>query len=110
MKKHNDTKRAYINHVPVRHGEMTIVTSTNADATMKHASRLAANTQKAGVPVLLVNCGISDKLFKEYFYANHPMQSSNKKELILMSSVRGNLIGEREAIDQIIDETRTGVI
>jgi hypothetical protein len=109
MKKNKHTKRAYVNQVPVRHGEVTVVTSTNAVATMKHSSRLAVATQKAGVPVLLVNCGMSDKRFREYFYETHSPQIK-KQELVLHSSVRGNLIGEREAIDQIVEETGTGVL
>ena len=107
--KNTHTKRAYVNQVPVRHGEVTVVTSTNAVATMKHSSRLAVSTQAAGVPVLLVNCGMSDKRFREYFYEVHPPQLT-KQELVLHSSVRGNLVGEREAIDQIVSETGTGVL
>ena len=110
MKKTNEkAQRAYINNVPIRHGELTIVTSNNADDSMKHSSRLAANTQKAGVPVLLLNCAISDKLFKEYFHKAHE-HCPGRKELIAKSCTRGDLIGEREAIDQIIEETGTGVI
>jgi len=107
--KNTNTNRAYINNVPIRHGEVTVITSDNAVATMKHSSLLACSTQKAGVPVLLVNCGMSDKRFREYFYENHDT-SSSKQEVILMSSVRGNLIGARDAIDQIAAETGTGVL
>ena len=102
-------KRAYINNIPLRHGEITVVTSDNAVATMQHSSRLAESVQKAGVSTLLINCGMSDKRFKEYFYDNHD-QSVKKPELVLYSSVRGNLIGEREALDQIITEVGIGVI
>src|ERR1043165_4466498 len=98
MKTPHAPARAYINSVPVRHGEVTIVTSTNAFETMRHSSKLAENTMKAGVPALLINCSVSDKYFKEYFSKHHTTHSGGK-ELILHSSVRGNLIGEREAID-----------
>lgn len=109
MKKNKYTKRAYVNQVPIRHGEVTVVTSTNATATMKHSSRLACSTQAAGVPVLLINCGMSDKRFREYFYEHHAPQIK-KQALLLHSSVRGNLVGEREAIDQLVEETGTGVL
>jgi hypothetical protein len=107
--KNTNTSRTYINNVPIRHGEVTVVTSDNATATMQHSSRLAKNTQKAGVPVLLINCGMSDKRFREYFYAEHDTPS-NKKGVYLMSSVRGDLIGERGDVEQIVFEAGIGVI
>ena len=104
-----DMKRAYINNVPLRHGEVTIITSDNAMATMQHSSRLAESIKNAGSPTLLINCGMSDKRFKEYFYENHDAAVKNH-EIVLYSSIRGDLIGEREAIDQIVVEAGIGVV
>jgi hypothetical protein len=109
MRPKNTNDRAYINRVPVRHGELTIVASHNAESSMKHSAQLAAKTQQSGVPVLLINCAMSDKQFKEHFNKHHA-PSVKRPHVVLMSSVRGNLIGEKEAIDQIIEETGTGVI
>jgi len=110
--KHNlkvNTHRSYINSIPLRHGEVTVVTSGNAVRTMQHCTRLASDAQKTGLPVLLVNCGMSDARFKEYYY-EHYDPCVKKPELVLKSSVRGNLIGEREAIDQIVEEANIKVI
>ena len=52
---------------------------------------------------------MSDKRFKEYFYDHHDI-TGKKNRLVLHSSVRGDLIGEREAIDQIVTETAASVI
>src|SRR6185295_15294029 len=100
MKTTTNKRRSYINNVPVREGEISIVTSRSAVETMKHSSRLGADMQKAGMPVLLLNCGMSDARFKEYFFEHHKYPTS--PHIVLKSSVRGDLVGDRESINQII--------
>lgn len=101
--------RAYVNHVPLRNGEVTIVTSESAEASMVHSCRLGADMQKAGVPTLILNCAISDKRFREYFAKNHKWSNNNPK-LMFKSSSRGNLAADAEDISQIIVEGRIGTI
>lgn len=101
--------RAYVNHVPLRDGEVTIVTSVSAEASMVHSCRLGADMQKAGVPTLILNCAISDKRFREYFAKNHKWSNNNPK-LMFKSSSRGNLAADAEDITQIIAEGRIGTV
>ena len=101
--------RAYVNHIPLRHGEVTIVTSESAEASMVHSCRFAADTQKAGVATLILNCALSDKRVREYFLKHHKW-SNNDPQLLFKSSVRGNLIGDAEDISQIIYEGRIGTV
>ena len=79
--------RAYVNHVPLRDGEVTIVTSVSAEASMVHSCRLGADMQKAGVPTLILNCAISDKRFREYFAKNHKWSNKLAKSTTAISWV-----------------------
>ena len=110
--KTNNTKKSktpYINSIPIKHGEITIVTSDHAEATMHHSSRLASAAQQVGVGVLLINCGMSNRRFREHFYSEHT-EVYDEPRLIVKSSVVGNLVGERDNIDQICREAKIGVV
>lgn len=104
-----DRQRSYINNVPIRQGEVTIVTSESAEASMVHSCRFGDSTAKAGVSTLILNCAMSDKRFKEYFHANHKWQNSTP-QLLFKSSVRGNLVGDAEAIEQLCSESHIGMV
>jgi len=93
----------------LRDGEVTIVTSVSAEASMVHSCRFGADMQKAGVPTLILNCAISDKRFREYFAKNHKW-SNNNPMLMFKSSSHGNLAGDGEDITQIIAEGRIGTV
>jgi hypothetical protein len=101
--------RSYINNIPVRDGELTIVTSDSAEDTLVHSAKLAASAQQAGVPALLINCTVSRKRFTEYFNANHEYHNTFP-QLITHSSMRGELIREKEMIEQIVQECRVGLV
>ena len=101
--------RSYVNHIPLRNGEVTIVTSDSAEASMVHSCRFAAETQKAGVGTLVINCALSDKRFREYFL-KHNGWSNSEPKMLFKSSVRGNLIGDAEDISQLIIEGRIGTV
>ena len=103
------TYSPFINNIPIRHGEITVITSRNAVASMKHSSRLASDTKKTGLGTLLINCSMSNNRFQEFFL-EHYDPCVKKPELVIHSSVQGNLIGEREAIDQIITQAKISVI
>ena len=92
----------------MRHGELTIITSDSAEASMVHSCRLGSDAEKAGLPTLIVNCALSPKRFKEHFNANH--QPKAKPELFLHSSVKGNLASEADAIDQMVYEGKVGLV
>jgi hypothetical protein len=61
-------KPQYVNNVPFLDGELTIVTSDHAEASMRHSSRLANSFRKAGLNVLVINCGMSDRRFRSHYY------------------------------------------
>jgi hypothetical protein len=103
-------KASYINSIPFRHGEITVVTSDHAEATMQHSARLANSVKETGLNVLAINCGMSDRRFREHFYQAHGREAFKEPRCIIKSSVCGNLIGEREAIDQIVDEAKIAVV
>jgi hypothetical protein len=108
MKTQLNTKRAYVNSVPICHGEITVVTSDSADDTVVHATRLGLNTQKAGVPTLIVNTGMSRKRFTEHFHAQNV--DYKHPRLLAHTSIRGDLVSEGEEIRQIIVEANIGII
>jgi hypothetical protein len=103
-------KPSYINHVPFLQGEITVITSDHAEATMKHSARLAHSIKNVGLNVLAINCGMSDRRFREHYYEAHGKESFKEPRCIIKSSVCGNLIGEREAIDQIVAEAGIAIV
>jgi hypothetical protein len=100
---------AYIKNIAIRHGEISIVTSDHAEATMRHSSKLAASIQQIGVGVLLINCGMSDRRFREHFKEQHKEIYHNPR-LILTSRHKGNLVAERDGIDQTVLHGKIGVV
>jgi len=104
------------------HGEITIVKSDHAEKLMKGSHELAAEIQRVGMGVLLINCGMSDRRFREYsepaklkaksekLKRGKKNPSAEKVHLIIHSSVRGDLAGERDAIAQKVRECRIGVV
>jgi hypothetical protein len=113
-------KTQYINNVPFLPGELTIVTSDHAEATMQHSSRLADSFRSAGLNVLAVNCGMSERRFREHYYKTYGEPFSERTRgkqtrgertrVILRTSLVGNVAGDREAIDQIVREAKIGVV
>jgi hypothetical protein len=103
-------KTNYIINVPLVHGEITVVTADHAEDTMRHSARLANAIKDTGLNVLAINCGMSDKRYRGHFYEAVGRESFRDPKCIIKSSVCGNLIGEREAIDQIVDEARIAVV
>lgn len=75
---------------------------------MRHSCELASAIKKVGVSTLLINCGMSDRRFREH--AGYPEEGNPKAHYIIRSSIRGDLIGERIEIDQLLSECKIGVI
>ncbi len=101
-------KNTYVNNIPVAHGELSIVMSDNAEKVMKHSSALAKKIKDAGVGVLLINCGMSNKRFREH--AGYPEEGNPKVHYLIHTSYRGDLIGERDGIEQLVRECGIRVI
>src|SRR2546421_11656697 len=58
-------KTAYVLNIPLTHGEVSVVMSDHAEKTLQHSAKLASSIHKSGLGVLLINCGVSDKRFRE---------------------------------------------
>ena len=108
-------KKTYINNIPLSHGEVTVIMSKNAAVMSKHAWELAAGIQKVGMGVLLINCGMSKRKFNGFEETTLPRPNTGKlkqgeQHLVVHSSVRGDLAGERDAIAQKVRECKVGVV
>ncbi|MFI5262897.1 MAG: hypothetical protein ACHQM6_00120 [Candidatus Kapaibacterium sp.] len=108
-------KLNYVNNIPLAHGEVTVVISNNASSVAKHSWELAAGIQKVGMGVLLINCGMSKGRFNEFEETTLPQPNTGKpkhgqQHLVVHSSVRGDLAGERDAIAQKVRECGIGVV
>ncbi|MEP7235458.1 MAG: hypothetical protein ABI778_09200 [Ignavibacteriota bacterium] len=109
---------AFINNVPVAQGQLTVVLSNNADKVMSHSCRIAKSAHKAGLSVLLINCGMSDHSFREHAGSIEvftrlprvPAPLDMVPQLVIHTSVRGDLICERDAIDEIVTNLRMNVV
>ena len=101
-------KKTYINQIPLAHGELTVIVSDHAEKVMRHSCKLAKSVKEAGVSALLINCGMSDARFREH--SGYPEEANPAAHLVIKSSIRGDLIGERVEIDQIISECNIRVL
>jgi hypothetical protein len=100
----------YINNVPFLPGELTIVTSDHAEATLQHSSRVANSFRTAGLNTLVINCGMSDRRFRNHYYDTYGEDTFTKPMVILKTSRCGNVVGDREGFDQILREAKIGVV
>jgi hypothetical protein len=60
--------------------------------------------------VLVINCGMSDKRFRGHFLDQFGTELYKGNGVIIHTSSCGDLIGERDAIDNIISQARIGAI
>ena len=58
-------KLSYINHVPIAPGELSVILAESAEDIMRHSCALALKAQSIGMGTLIINCGMSDRRFKE---------------------------------------------
>jgi hypothetical protein len=100
----------YINNIPVLNGELTVVTSDHATATMRHASQLAFDAKGLGLNVLIINCGMSDKRFRGHIHEKFGEQVYHANRMVIHTSVCGDLVGERDALDNIIYQANISTI
>jgi hypothetical protein len=101
----------YINNVPVVSGEITIVTSDHAKATMIHASRLAYDSKKIGLDTLIINCGMSDKRFHDHVIETFGLEAyKGPTKMMIHTSPLGDLIGDQDAINNVIEQTKVASI
>lgn len=101
-------KTTYINNIPIAHGEITIVMSDHAEKVMRHSCTLAHSVKTAGVNVLLINCGLSEKRFRDH--SGYPEECNPKTHFIIRSSIKGDLVGEGVELDQLIGQCKIGVV
>jgi hypothetical protein len=111
MKKHakNQKKMTYFLHVPMHPGELTIVKNTHAEDAMRHSVRLAHEANQAGLGVLLINCGMTDRRFREAFEELGPEREKDPR-LIVHTASRGNLVKDRDVLEPLIAKSQIGVI
>jgi hypothetical protein len=109
MKTKTNNKCAYLNNIPINHGEMTVITSGSAEDIMAHSARTAAGAQKAGMSVLLINCGMSKNRFMEHIIEHNDVGLKHPC-LIVKSSIRGELINEGEEIRQALGQEYIRVV
>ncbi len=111
-------KCTYVNNVPLAHGRVTVVMSDNGDKVMAHSCKLAGSIKTAGIGVLLINCGMSDRSFREHAgdledfrtFPHHLVEPDSKPQLVIHTSIRGDLVCERDAIDQLVQNLRIGTV
>jgi hypothetical protein len=103
-------KTQYINNVPFLAGELTLVKSDHAEATMRHSALISNSFRKAGLNVLTINCGMSDRRFRSHYYDTYGEDTYTRPMVVLKTSELGDLVGERESIDQICREGKIGVV
>ncbi|HYM21033.1 MAG TPA: hypothetical protein VEW28_08520 [Candidatus Kapabacteria bacterium] len=103
-------KTQYMNNVPFLPGELTIVTSDHAEATMQHSARLADSFRKARLNVLVINCGMNERRFRQHYHDTYGSGIDTTPTVILKTSLLGNVAGDREGIDQIVREAKIGVV
>lgn len=124
---------AYVNNVPICHGEITVIVSDHAEKTIHHSCKLAETIQKAGVSTLLINCGVSAQRFREaapkpdvtiiqgedgpsiridgmpHEYYKFPDDENPevvraRPHMVVHNSTRGDLIGDAKDFDRLILE------
>ncbi len=101
-------KNSYLNNVPITHGEVTVVISSDAESLLKHSCKLANSASDAGLGTLLINCGMSERRFREHL--GYPETKKRAMPFISRTSHKGDLIGERVGIDQCIEEAGIRVV
>jgi hypothetical protein len=104
MKTHEKKQLAYYLNVPMRHGEMTVVKNDHAEEAMRHAFRVAKEIHDSGVGVLLVNCGMSERRFRENFEEVSQV-SEQQPALLIHTATRGNLETDRFEIEPLLIKT-----
>ncbi len=113
MKKPNysnvNYSRAYVRSVPMRPGELTIMTSKSAVASMVHGCAVGEESVRAGMGTFILNLGMSQKRFAEYFHANHEWKNDGA-QFLFKTCVRGNLNTERENISQVVSEAKISTL
>lgn len=117
QRKSTTMETAYVNNVPLAHGELSLVMSVSADEAVHHSWQLATECQRLGIGVLLVNTGFSKRRFtmadpRDHRASAAKRESSQTREPLLMvhSSNRGNVVGEANEIAQVVRDCKIGVV
>jgi hypothetical protein len=118
-----DVKTAYLKNIPIAHGEISVVLANDAEQLMKHSCELAESIKQTGIGVLIINCGMSDSRFRNHAETAttalndepfkkmpYSINSTDKKQALIHSSVCGDLVGEIDMIGSLIFQTCTGVV
>lgn len=108
-----DEKRGIFAGVPLNYGEMTIVKSDSASASMVHACKLGEKLTQRNLSALVVNCGMNRKRFTEHFHKHHTYAYKNTKEetsFIYYHSMIGDLSGDSDAIHQLVWQQCIGAV
>ena len=108
-----EEKRGIFAGVPLNYGEMTIVKSDSASASMVHACKLGEKLTQSRLSALVVNCGMNRKRFTEYFHKNHTYAYKKEKEdtaFMYYHSMIGDLSGDSDAIHQLVWQQHINVV
>ena len=116
-------KLSYINHVPIAPGELSVILAESAEDIMRHSCALALKAQSIGMGTLIINCGMSDRRFKEKSdgivtdsSAGIPPASCRRDagvtlaDIFMRSSTRGNLIGDMELMKGVLGNANIGTV
>ena len=107
-------KLSYINHVPIAPGELSVILADSAEDIMRHSCALAVKAQSIGMGTLIINCGMSDRRFKEksdkIITEGRTETSSAKADIFMRSSTRGDLIGDMELMKGVLGNANIGTV
>ncbi len=118
-----DVKTVYIKNIPVAHGEISVVLADDAEKLMRHSCQVGEQIKRAGLGVLLINCGMSDRRFRNHAreattalegqpFEHMPYATGTDapKEMLIHSSVAGDLIGEMDLLSGLVAQCAIGVV
>jgi hypothetical protein len=103
-----DGVNSVIANVPLINGEITVITSDSALDSLAHSLKLAHSAQNDGSSALYINCLVGRKRLAAYINANYAESGISAPKV--HSSTRGDLVGDRETIDQMLADVRPGIV
>ena len=119
-----DVKTVFVKNIPMAHGEVSVVLADNAEQLMQHSCRLAETIKQYGLGVLLINCGMSDRRFRKHaleatscrteqavdLMGQYHAMDAVKPQIMLHSSVCGDLVGEADTIRGLVAQCPAQVV
>lgn len=109
MKRKENKGFSYLLNVPMHNGELTVIKNSHAEDAMHHSIRLAREANESGLGVLIINCGMTDRRFRENFNEVCAEREQDPR-LILHTATRGNLVGDRDELEPIVARAMIGLV